>query len=119
MAQVVHHLADADSNVHYRHLKRALTEDAPRLVRTRIRDRWAELPDARDADIGPAIDVFAAIRGRCALLYESLSDQEFARTMVMADGGEVRTIDRLLQGYAHHGLHHIAHITSLRTRRGW
>jgi hypothetical protein len=29
------------------------------------------------------------------------------------------TVDKLLQIYAWHGRHHVAHITELRTREGW
>jgi hypothetical protein len=51
-------------------------------------------------------------------LWRSLRDEDFGRTLVHPESG-VRNLDWLLFLYAWHGRHHAAHITSLRSARGW
>jgi hypothetical protein len=47
-----------------------------------------------------------------------MRDTDFARTINHPETG-VQTLDRVLALYAWHGRHHIAHVTSLREKRGW
>ena len=44
-----------------------------------------------------------------------MKPEDFARPLVHPDNGPM-TADRLLQVYAWHGRHHVAHITALRER---
>jgi uncharacterized damage-inducible protein DinB len=114
--QVVHHLADAHMNGFVR-FKLALTEDQPP-IKTYEEDLWAETADGRDAPVDASLRLLAALHQRWTVLLESLSEQQFGRAFSHPQRG-LMTIDKAIQLYAWHGLHHAAHITGLRTRRGW
>jgi hypothetical protein len=47
-----------------------------------------------------------------------MATADFARTVNHPENG-MMTLDRVLQLYAWHGRHHVAHITSLRDRMNW
>lgn len=105
--QVAHHLADSHLNA-YTRLKLALTEEEP-LLRTYEEARWAELTDARTADPAISLGILRGLHERMGLLLGGLSTPDFARTARHPDHGVI-TVDWLLQLYAWHGLHHVAHL---------
>lgn len=113
--QVVHHLPDSHLNAYVR-MKLALTEDHP-TIKPYHEARWAELPDSR-APLEVSLALFERLHERWVLLWESLDQEQFARTLVHPEIGVVR-LDQMLASYAWHGRHHTAHITSLRARMGW
>jgi hypothetical protein len=43
---------------------------------------------------------------------------DFERPLTHPENGPM-TLDRMLQLYAWHGRHHVAHVTALRAREGW
>lgn len=114
--QVVHHLPDSHLNAYIR-FRLALTEDVP-TIKPYDEARWAELTDARSADIGISLDLLESLHQRWVLLLSSMSDRDCARRLNHPEQGIV-TLDRFIGLYAWHGRHHIAHITSLRERNGW
>jgi uncharacterized damage-inducible protein DinB len=114
--QVVHHLADAHMNGFVR-FKLALTEDRPP-IKTYEEDLWAETADGRDAPVDISLHLLAALHRRWMVLLESLSEAQFGRAFSHPQRG-LMTIDKAIQLYAWHGIHHTAHITGLRARRGW
>lgn len=113
--QVVHHLTDAHINGYVR-FKLAVTEDRPP-IKTYEEDLWAETADAR-APVEISLRLLAALHERWMILLESLSEPQFGCAFSHPQRG-LMTIDKAIQLYAWHGLHHTAHITSLRARRGW
>lgn len=116
LRQVVHHLADAHINGFTR-FKLALTEDNP-LIKTYEEDGWAETTDGREAPVELSLQLLDALHARWLLLLRSLAEADFARAFVHPQRG-VMTIDKAIQLYAWHGIHHTAHITGLRERAGW
>ncbi len=116
IAQVVHHLAEADVNA-YPRMKYALTIDKPKVL---VADeaKWAELPDAKSEMIEFSLHLFESIRYRWAQAWEALEDNEFERKWEHAHFGIV-PLDHLLQQYAWHAKHHTAQIISLRKRKDW
>jgi len=114
--QVVHHLPDSHMNA-YGRFRLALTEDEP-TIKPYDQERWAVLEDARTAPAELSLSLLEPLHRRLVLLLRSLRPEDFARTFRHPEMGVV-TLDRLLGMYAWHGRHHIAHITSLRDRRGW
>lgn len=115
VGQVVHHIAD--SQVHgYIRLKTALTEETP-TIRTYPQDAWAQLPDA-DTGIAVSLDLFEALQLRWTRLLRALDDTAMTRRFVHPDDGVLTVADGIAL-YAWHVQHHIAHITALRSRRGW
>ena len=105
--QVVHHLADSHMGA-YTRIKLALTEDAPPL-KTYEEQLWAELPDSRRADPGISIGILDGIHKRLTMVLESLTADRFARTATHPQWGAI-TVDFLVQVYAWHCRHHVAHI---------
>jgi len=114
--QVVHHLPDSHLNA-YTRFKLALTEDEP-LIRTYEEARWAELPEARVADVALSLALLDALHARWVTAIRVLPREAFARTLRHPNLG-VMSIDLLLALYAWHGRHHVAHVTALREQMGW
>ncbi len=114
--QVVHHLADAHMNGFVR-FKLALTEDEPK-VKTYEESLWAETADGRQAPVELSLRILSALHERWSILLESLGEADWSRAFSHPDRG-ILTLDQAIQLYAWHGMHHAAHITGLRARRGW
>jgi hypothetical protein len=51
-------------------------------------------------------------------LLRTLGPEDFSRRLRHPVQGPM-TLDDMLGSYAWHGRHHVAHITSLRSREGW
>ena len=116
LRQVVHHLPDSHLNSYVR-FKLALTEQEP-TIKPYKENLWAELDEARTAPTGISLDLLETLHKRWVMVLENLSADDFARTLVHPESGKMN-LDRLLQLYAWHGRHHVAHITELRKRMGW
>jgi uncharacterized damage-inducible protein DinB len=114
--QVVHHVPDSHLNSYVR-FKLALTESEP-TIKPYDEALWAELSDSRTAPIEMSLELLDQLHRRWVLLLRSLAPAELARTFKHPELG-VRTLDATLPLYAWHGRHHVAHITSLRSRMGW
>jgi hypothetical protein len=112
--QVVHHLADSHANA-YTRIKLALTEETPAL-KTYEEQLWAELPDSKSADVAPSLAILDGIHTRLTIVLESLSHEQFARTAAHPQWGQM-TVDMLVQLYAWHSRHHVAHIRLASTAR--
>ena len=114
--QVVHHLADSHVNGYVR-FKLAVTEESPAIC-TYEEARWAELPDAKGGPVEGSLRILDALHSRWGSFLRSLDEEDFRRTVRHPEAGELG-VDSLLELYAWHGAHHVAHVTSLREREGW
>jgi uncharacterized damage-inducible protein DinB len=114
--QVVHHVPESHMNA-YTRFKLALTEDNP-TIKPYNEDAWAKLPDVARAPIETSLALLDALHERWVILLEAVNPAGFERPLVHPDMGPM-PLDRLLQMYAWHGRHHVAHITTLRARQGW
>ena len=65
-----------------------------------------------------SLSLLDALHRRWTILLDSLTEAQFDRAFVHPDRGRM-TINKAIQLYAWHGLHHTGHVTGLRTRRGW
>jgi uncharacterized damage-inducible protein DinB len=113
--QVVHHLPDSHMNAFVR-FKLALTENEP-TIKPYDEARWAELADAR-APVEPSLILLESLHERWLALLNSLKPADWRRTFRHPERGTM-TLGETLELYAWHGRHHVAHITSLRERKGW
>jgi hypothetical protein len=113
--QVVHHVADSHANAFIR-MKLGLTENAP-TIKPYDQDTWAALPDMM-LPIDISLAIIDGVHARWAAICRSMSPAQFARTFNHPEIGAV-TLDTQVQAYAWHSRHHVAHITSLRSRQGW
>ena len=114
--QVVHHLPDSHMNAYIR-FKLALTEESP-TIKAYDEAAWACLADGVETPIETSLAMLEALHGRWVILLHGMQDPDFRRPLVHPERGPV-TNDWLLQVYAWHGAHHVAHITRLREREGW
>ena len=114
--QVVHHVADSHLNAYIR-TRWALTEVSP-LIKAYDEAAWAELSDAKLGPIEPSMALLQALHLRWVSLLRTLPEEAFARAFRHPEGGE-NTLGTLLELYAWHGQHHVAHVTALRQQKGW
>ncbi|MGB2867818.1 MAG: putative metal-dependent hydrolase [Bacteroidota bacterium] len=114
--QVVHHVPDSHMNAYIR-FKLAMTEQQP-TIKPYHEELWAEFPEAKSAPIEMSLRLLEVLHGRWVLFLQALNASDFARTYNHPESG-VQNLDRVLQLYAWHGRHHVAHITSLKERSGW
>ena len=114
--QVTHHVPESHMNAYVR-FKLALTEDNP-TIKPYDEAAWANTADTARTPVDVSLALLDALHQRLVALLESLGDADYARPLMHPDNGPM-TIDRLLQVYAWHGRHHVAHVTSLREREGW
>lgn len=116
LRQVVHHLPDSHMNAYCR-FKLALTEDQPH-IKTYQEQLWAGLADSTTTPIEVSLTLVDALHRRMVDLLRAMSDADFERKLDHPEWGII-SLGTLLGMYAWHGQHHIAHITSLRERKGW
>ena len=114
--QVVHHVPDSHMHA-YTRVKFALTEESP-TIRPYDEGAWSQLPDVVALPIDVSLTLLDAIHTRWIACVRGLTESQFARVFVHPELGPQR-VDLSLLRYAWHGRHHVAHITSLRTRMGW
>lgn len=114
--QVVHHVPDSHMNAYIR-FKLALTEEQPP-IKPYKQAEWAKLPDTGITPIEVSLHLLAALHSRWVDLLQAMQPSDFGRTLYHPEHNVV-TLDRMLAMYAWHSKHHVAHITSLRERKGW
>ena len=114
--QLLHHIPDSHMNSYIR-FKLAVTEPEP-AIKTYDEAAWADLADARTADIEMSLALLEALHQRWTAFLQSLTDEQFGRAFRHPELG-VTTLDATLQLYAWHGRHHLAQITGLRKRLRW
>jgi hypothetical protein len=112
----VHHLPDSHLNAYLR-VKLALTETAP-VIKSYDEGAWALLPDSTHTPPAVSLALLEVLHQRWVVIFESLADSDWQREYVHPVNG-VTSIETTLASYAWHGLHHIAQITALRSRKGW
>ena len=108
--QVIHHLPDSHMNSYIR-FRWTLTEEKP-TIKAYHEDRWAELQDAKYANIEISLILLEALHIRWVLLLRSLTLEQMHRTFIHPDTGKERSLDELVGVYAWHGKHHLAHINN-------
>jgi hypothetical protein len=113
--QLVHHVADSHMTAFHR-IRRALTEENP-LVPGYEEAEFAKLADSA-APIEWSVSLLEAVHARMVMMLEGLDETQWKRTYYHAERGET-TMEEAVLMYAWHSLHHVAHITHLRSSRGW
>lgn len=114
--QVIHHMADSHSNAYIR-IKWTLTESTP-LIKAYEEKLWAEAPD-RSLPIFLSLNVLQALHAKMVALTKVIPHESLAKKFIHPESKKEVRLDQLLGLYAWHGEHHLAHITSLKERKGW
>ena len=110
-AQVVHHMADSHANAYIR-TRFALVEDNF-TVKPYDENVWAELVDAKDANVAPSVSMLQGLHARWVTLLRTLTPEQFQRPLLHPERGPM-TIHTLIQLYAWHGPHHAGHLLSIK-----
>ena len=114
--QVVHHVPESHMNAYLR-FKWGLTENNP-TIKPYDENAWCQLPDVSRTPIDTSLALLDALHSRWVTLLESMKPEDFARPILHPDRpGQQLSLDWLLQLYAWHGPHHIAHVELVRNRR--
>jgi uncharacterized damage-inducible protein DinB len=113
--QVVHHVADSHMTAFFR-MRKALTEDWPE-VPGYDEKAFAVLPD-RAAPVEWSLDAIEGVHARWVMMLEGLTDEQWKRGFRHMERGP-QSLELAVMLYSWHARHHVAHITSLRSREGW
>lgn len=116
LRQLAHHVPDSHLNAYVR-TKLALTEDAP-TIKPYDEGAWAKLPDS-SGPIEVSLRLLDALHDRWVSLLRSVPADAWSRSFVHPESRRSYTLDEVLQLYAWHGEHHLAHVEALRVARGW
>jgi DinB superfamily len=114
--QVLHHLPDSHMNAYVRY-KLALTESNP-TIKPYDEAAWANVADTALTPPDVSLALLDALHRRWVILLESMTPADFARPLRHPEKGAI-TLDWMLQLYAWHGRHHVAHVTELKKREEW
>jgi hypothetical protein len=114
--QVVHHVADSHMNAYIR-IKWMLTEETP-LIKAYDEKRWAETPETK-ADIQLSLSLLKALHSKWVVLLRNVKSTDLQKEFIHPETKKNVRMDNLFGSYAWHGEHHLAHITSLKERKGW
>ncbi|MFN8245161.1 MAG: bacillithiol transferase BstA [Ferruginibacter sp.] len=115
--QLVHHVADSHMNACIR-FKLGLTEDNPS-IKAYDQDAWANLQDSALIPVNVSVTLLHALHLRWVALLQSISGEQWQRTLYHPEYKKQMTLWYLLGLYAWHGRHHVAHIRALRNRMDW
>lgn len=115
--QVVHHVADSHMNAYMR-FKLGLTEDNP-VIKPYMEGEWAKLEDTVRLPINVSLTLLHALHERLFVLLDSLTQEQWERTIFHPASNKTISLWQLLALYAWHGKHHLAHITGLRKKMNW
>jgi hypothetical protein len=115
--QVVHHVADSHMNAYCR-FKLGYTEDKP-TIRPYDENLWAVTADVQHLPVNISITLLHALHQRWGEFLNSFTEEDFQRTIFHPEHKKELTLWYLLGMYSWHSKHHVAHITSLRDRKGW
>ena len=107
LRQVIHHVPDSHLQGYVR-FKLALTESVP-AIKTYEQEAWGETHDARTAPVECSLDLLEALHKRWVFFLRGLSPEDYSRTYLHPEMGEM-DLDRTLQLYVWHGKHHLAHV---------
>ena len=114
--QVVHHMADSHMNAYIR-VKWLLTEATP-MIKAYDEKKWAETPETKvNPDV--SIALIKALHAKWTVLLKELSGDDLKKEYIHPETKKHVRLDNLMGLYAWHGDHHLAHITSLKGRKGW
>lgn len=114
--QVIHHVADSHMNAYIR-LKWTLTENSP-VIKAYDEKLWAETPETR---LEPALSLalIKALHAKWVILFSALQSPDLKRYFTHPETQKNVRLDNMIDLYAWHGDHHLAHITELKKRAGW
>lgn len=110
--QIVHHLADSHINSYVR-FKWTLTEDAP-VIKAYDETAWSDLRESRIGSVAPSLQLLEGLHSRWCQLLMTLTAEDYLRSFVHPESGDVVSLHMALSYYVWHGKHHMGQILWLR-----
>jgi len=83
-----------------------------------MEDRWAELPESKQAPIEVSLALLDLLHQRWMLVLRNMTDADWKRSFRHPELGAV-PLEKNLALYSWHGRHHTAHVTKLKESKGW
>jgi hypothetical protein len=114
--QVVHHLADSHMNAYIR-FKWTITEETP-TIKAYNEKAWAETPETSGSP-ELSINLLKPLHTKWVTLLKGLKSEQLKREYTHPETKKNAPLERIVNMYAWHGEHHLAHITELKKRKGW
>jgi hypothetical protein len=110
-AEIVHHLADSESNSAIR-IRKLLAEKNP-VIQGYDQEHYAVAMAYQERDIQPSMDLFQAVRASTTQLIRRMNDEDWARAGWHSESG-LYTAERWLEIYADHAHGHADQIRRLK-----
>jgi hypothetical protein len=88
------------------------------LIKAYNEKNWAETPDKK-LPVSISINVLRTLHSKWTKILKALKTDELGKEFIHPDTQKHISISRLIDTYAWHGDHHLAHINYLRKRMGW
>ena len=110
-AEIVHHLADSESNSGIR-IRKLLSESHP-IIQGYDQERYAVTLAYQERDMAPALDLFRAVRATTTQLLRRMTEDDWKRTGWHSESG-LYTAERWLEIYADHAHNHADQIRRLK-----
>ena len=88
-------------------------------IKTAIEEKDYTRTYAACHKIKPTLDLLSGLHFRLAYIMKNLSELDLEKTFVHPSDNSENKIKKIIGTYAWHGLHHLAHITELKKRKGW
>lgn len=105
--QIIHHVADSHMNSIIR-IKLALTEENP-TIKPYDENEWIKLSDSA-IDVESSLQILEGVHKRYVNLIQSLTEEQFKRTVFHPESNKTMSVDYLVALYAWHSKHHLGHI---------
>lgn len=115
--QLVHHIADSHMNAYIR-FKLAISENNPS-INAYEEKVWANMGDVFTVPTNVSVTLLHALHIRWAAFIETITEEQFHRTVFHPEHKREMSLWFLLGLYAWHSRHHLAHIKTLKEQKGW
>lgn len=115
--QVVHHVADSHLNAYLR-FKQASAEENP-TIKPYDENVWSNFADVKYLPVNVSITLLYALHQRWYEFLKHFTKEDWERILFHPEHQKQLTLWYMLGLYSWHSRHHVAHITSLRERKGW
>ena len=114
--QLLHHVPDSHANAYIR-VKWTLTEETP-TIKAYDEKAWATTPET---SFDPALSIafLKALHAKWITLLKNIRPEDLTRKYYHPDTKKFVRLNDLMGMYAWHGDHHLAHITTLKSQKGW
>jgi hypothetical protein len=102
--QIIHHIADAHLHAYIR-IKWIYTEENTTL-KTFDQDKWVDAPDGDNWDVIGSLTLLSGICEKWAKLSENLTDEDWGKTGIHPEAGEI-SIEYIFNYFVDHGESHL------------